>query len=65
MSKARFSAAEVAAAVEEFETYMAPKIVEIAGRNGDVKVYGENSNERKAKPILIDSEEPEDLSGLL
>ena len=65
MSKAQFSSAEVAAAVEEFETYMAPKLIEINGRNGNVKVYGENPNARKPKIDPFPDTEEEDLSGLL
>ena len=57
MSKAKFSAADVAAAVEEFETYIAPRFVPAGGRNGDIKVYGENPNERKAKPIIYDEDD--------
>jgi hypothetical protein len=62
MKKALFSDTEVQAAVLEFETYMAPRIVPASGNNGDVKVYGENSNTRKPKPIIYDDE---DVSGLL
>jgi len=52
----------VAAAVEEFEVYMCPRFVPAGGRNGDIKVYGENPNTRKSKPIIYDDE---DQSGLL
>ena len=62
MTKARFSNAEVAAAVEEFEVYMCPRFVQASGRNGDIKVYGENPNAHKSKPIIYDDE---DQSGLL
>jgi hypothetical protein len=57
MKKALFNDAEVAAAVEEFEVYMAPRFVPAGGRNGDIKVYGENPNTRKVKPIIYDDEE--------
>jgi hypothetical protein len=62
MKKALFNDAEVAAAVEEFEVYMCPRFVPAGGRNGDIKVYGENPNTRKSKPIIYDDE---DQSGLL
>ena len=62
MKKAQFNSAEVAAAVEEFETYMCPRFVPAGGRNGDIKVYGENPNAHKSKPIIYDDE---DESGLL
>jgi len=62
MKKALFNDAEVAAAVEEFEVYMCPRFVPAGGRNGDIKVYGENPNTRKVKPIIYDDE---DESGLL
>lgn len=62
MKKAQFNEVDIAAAVAEFETYMAPRIVPASGNNGDVKVYGENSNARKSKPIIYDDE---DVSGLL
>jgi hypothetical protein len=64
MKKAQFNSAEVAAAVEEFEVYMAPRFVPAGGRNGDVKVYGENPNARKVKPIIYDDEGEFD-SGIL
>ena len=62
MKKAQFNEADIAAAVAEFEIYMAPRIVPASGNNGDVTVYGENSNARKSKPIIYDDE---DVSGLL
>lgn len=62
MKKAQFTEADIAAAVAEFEIYMAPRIVPAGGNNGDIKVYGENSNARKFKPIIFDDE---DQSGLL
>ena len=62
MKKAQFSNAEVAAAVEEFEVYMCPRFVQAGGRNGDIKVYGENPNARKFNPIIYEEEEQ---SGLL
>lgn len=62
MKKAQFTESDIAAAVAEFEIYMAPRIVPASGNNGDVKVYGENSNTRKPKPIIYDDE---DISGLL
>jgi hypothetical protein len=55
--KALFTSAEVAAAVAEFETYMAPRAYAAGGKNGDVIVYGENPNTRKVKPIIYDDEE--------
>ena len=62
MKKAQFTEADIAAAVAEFEIYMAPRIVAAGGNNGDIKVYGENSNARKFKPIIFDDE---DQSGIL
>ena len=62
MKKAQFTEADIAAAVAEFEIYMAPRIVPASGNNGDIKVYGENPNARKFKPIIFDDE---DVSGLL
>jgi|LakMenE18May11ns_1017448.scaffolds.fasta_scaffold9413157_2 hypothetical protein len=64
MKKAQFSDAEVAAAVEEFEIYMCPRNVQAGGKNGDVKVYGENPNARKVKVNPYDDDE-EDNNGLL
>ena len=61
MSKAKFSATDIEAAVAEFTTYMAPKIIAAGGKNGNVTVYGENPNERKAKPIIYDDEEDDGL----
>jgi hypothetical protein len=64
MKKALFSEAEVAEAVQEFEVYMAPRLVVAGGRNGDVKVYGENPNARKP-PVINVYDENEDINGLL
>lgn len=64
MKKALFSEAEIAEAVQEFEVYMAPRTVVAGGKNGDVKVYGENPNARKPPPINTYAEE-EEISGLL
>lgn len=64
MKKALFNDAEVAAAVEEFSTYMAPRTMQAGGKNGDVTVYGENPNKRKPPPINLSKEE-EEISGLL
>lgn len=63
MKKAQFSNDEVATAAAEFQTYMAPRVVEAGGKNGPVTVYGENSNTRKPKLMIFDDEE--DDSGLL
>lgn len=65
MSKiAQFTADEVAEAVAEFSTYMAPRSVVAGGKNGDVTVYGENPNTRKPPKINI-ADEDEDINGLL
>ena len=64
MKKALFNDAEVAAAVEEFSTYMAPRTMQAGGKNGDVTVYGENPNKRKPPPVNLSKEE-EEISGLL
>lgn len=50
-------------AAAEFQTYMAPRVVETGGKNGPVTVYGENLNTRKPKLMIFDDEE--DNSGLL
>jgi hypothetical protein len=64
VKKALFNDAEVAAAVEEFSTYMAPRTMQAGGKNGDVTVYGENPNKRKPPAINLSKEE-EEISGLL
>lgn len=65
MSKvARFTAEDVAQAVAEFSTYMAPREVAAGGKNGDVTVYGENPNTRKPPKINI-AIENEEIHGLL
>lgn len=64
MKKALFNDAEVAAAVEEFSTYMAPRTMQAGGKNGDVTVYGENANARKP-PVINQYAEEEEISGLL
>ena len=64
MKKALFSEAEVAEAVQEFEVYMAPRTVVAGGRNGDIKVYGENPNTRKP-PKINPYDEDEEINGLL
>ena len=65
MSKvAQFTADDVAQAVAEFSTYMAPCVVSAGGKNGDVIVYGENRNIRKPPKINIAIED-EEIHGLL
>ena len=64
MKKALFNDAQVAEAVQEFEIYMAPRLVPAGGKNGDVKVYGENPNTRKPPKINVHDED-EDINGLL
>jgi len=64
VKRALFNDAEVAAAVEEFSTYMAPRTMQAGGKNGDVTVYGENANARKP-PVINLSKEEEEISGLL
>jgi len=65
MSKvAQFTAEDVAKAVAEFSTYVAPREVVAGGKNGDVTVYGENPNTRKPPRINVDDEN-EEIHGLL
>ena len=64
MIKAQFSNTDVAQAVAEFSTYMSPREVAAGGRNGNVTVYGENSNPHKPPKINI-ADENEEIDGLL
>ena len=57
MKRAQFTNAEVAAAADEFQTYMAPRTVEASGKNGSVTVYGENPNTYKPALATIDNGE--------
>jgi len=64
MKKAQFNSDDLAEAIAEFSTYMAPCVVSAGGKNGDVTVYGENSNPRKPPKINI-ADENEEIDGLL
>jgi len=64
MKKAQFNSDDLAEAIAEFSTYMSPREVAAGGRNGNVTVYGENSNPRKPPKINI-ADENEEIDGLL
>jgi hypothetical protein len=64
VKKAQFTDAEVAAAADEFRTYMAPRVLLAGGKNGEITVYGENPNTYRPPVINIHAEE-EEINGLL
>lgn len=55
---ARFDAADINIAINEFVANNAPHIAPPIGKNSEVIIYGENSN--KYKPILPKLQDDED-----
>ena len=65
MSKPRFTDADIAEAIGAFVAATPPRIAPVVGRNGDVKVYGENKN--PYKPVISKGEDDgadEKISGI-